>query len=615
MDKQNNFHQESLLLQLPMEMLVYIISFLSSLRDKIKLQYVSKWLKDAIEGTPSLWKEFVLPHCDSKEENSVMEILRVCGKHVKILSFPQCKLLPSIIVEMLQCCNNVQHLDLSSTILDPDQVRKIIDNMQYLQTLELMIGIEGDFKKMLRSTCQLKHLRLFTDPTTVFIHWNELEIKPASLEVVKPFLHDGRNDYSFRLANYISYLQLYTGTTTVNFRMYDAESKVPFNFSPRFPYLQFELEGSGQVTAPFVKLSDCGIVGMQYDVAMVTDYQYSGRTMHMVRFVRNTCIVTLNSMLIPKQCNLGCATHFDLDCCQSLYAGHLEQLAIACPNLERLNLQYTCCCLKSLQGLQAIASHCRNLQGLNLLHIPVSNVENLVLLWKILSNMKLTHLALDICYLIPEASMEEKLICLYQKCWTIRGIQLNICHHEKFADKNELMLCYFPSLQYCYILFEHTLPIVIQDVIYNCNKLEIFTFIGDIILLKLAHIYNLQQFCIDSIDTDVPDDFMTSVSAHGGLVHVIMKVRSLTGKGITLLVRNSPKLLTLHLCVTRAVHHTDGTMESFNLTLKKLFCFRKLFTGGHYMYEFRKNRFVSEVVHEQETDLLPLWHDVRLCDR
>ena len=258
--------------------------------------------------------------------------------------------------------------------------------------------------------------------------------------------------------------------------------KYPAAFPLDFRIFNLRLK---DLTAPFVKLSECGIVEMQHDVAMVTDYQYGGRTMHMVRLVRNTCAVTLISMLIPKLCKIGFVTHLDLDCCRSLYSGHLEQLAIACPNLERLNLQYTCCCLQNLQGLQAIASHCHNLQGLNLLHIPVSNVEDLVLLWKILSNMKLTHLALDNCYLIPEASMKEKLICLYQKCWTLRGIQLNICHHEKFADncESELMLCYFPSLQYCYISFEHSLPIVIQDVIYNCNKLEIFTFIGDIILL------------------------------------------------------------------------------------------------------------------------------------
>lgn len=40
----------------------------------------------------------------------------------------------------------------------------------------------------------------------------------------------------------------------------------------------------------------------------------------------------------------------------------------------------------------------------------------------------------------------------------------------------------------------------------------------------LAHNHNLQQLHIESIFINVPDDFMTSVLAHGGLVHVVMKV-------------------------------------------------------------------------------------------
>ena len=84
------------------------------------------------------------------------------------------------------------------------------------------------------------------------------------------------------------------------------------------------------------------------------------------------------------------------------------------------------------------------------------------------------------------------------------------------------------------------------------------------------NIYNLQQFCIDSVDIDVPNDFMISVSAHGGLVNVVVKVASLSGKGITFLVKNSPKLITLHLCA-RNIHQTDGTMASFNETLKNYF--------------------------------------------
>jgi len=47
------------LVALPTKLLVYIILFLSSKHDRVKLRYVSSWLRCAIEGTPSLWKEFV----------------------------------------------------------------------------------------------------------------------------------------------------------------------------------------------------------------------------------------------------------------------------------------------------------------------------------------------------------------------------------------------------------------------------------------------------------------------------------------------------------------------------------------------------------------------------
>ena len=42
--------------------------------------------------------------------------------------------------------------------------------------------------------------------------------------------------------------------------------------------------------------------------------------------------------------------------------------------------------------------------------------------------------------------------------------------------------------------------------------------------LNLAHSFNLQQLCIETFNTDVPVEFIMSVSAHGGLVHVVMGV-------------------------------------------------------------------------------------------
>jgi len=67
-----------------------------------------------------------------------------------------------------------------------------------------------------------------------------------------------------------------------------------------------------------------------------------------------------------------------------------------------------------LIGLCSIASHCHYLQGLNLMGIPVTEVENHLQLWEILSDMKLTHLTIDLWFL-PSVDMlmvKEKLIWL-----------------------------------------------------------------------------------------------------------------------------------------------------------------------------------------------------------
>ena len=119
-------------------------------------------------------------------------------------------------------------------------------------------------------------------------------------------------------------------------------------------------------------------------------------------------------------------------------------------------------------------------------------------------------------------------------------------------------------------------------------------------LLTLARNHNLQQLYIHSPNTNVPDHFMTSVSAHGGLVHVVMMVGHVTCEGITSLVRNSPKLITLQLCA----NHVDGNVENFNALLK-MFWNRKLFTTVHYM--LKKNwHDIKAVLREQGSDLLPL---------
>jgi len=310
-------------------------------------------------------------------------------------------------------------------------------------------------------------------------------------------------------------------------------------------------------------------------------------------------------MHIVKLCDLTCATDFDFSCYYSLRSGHLEQLAIACPNLQRLNLDCCCDCLSSLQGLQAIASHCPYLEGLNIGIVCVSNIEDRILLWKILSGMKLIHIAAEFCVFRSKAD-DTKLSDLFQKCWSIREIQLSNCYNCKFsANEDVSILSCFPSLHYCY--FEDVEnPHLVQDMINNCKKLKYFSYLcRDFELsLSLAHSRNLQQLYIATSLADVPDEFMTSVSAHGGLIHVFMKVRSLKVDGITSLVENSPKLITLYL---NAETFIGLDTESFSETLSTSFCKRKLFAVGRYVLSDDWDD-IEDIELREGTNLLPLWN-------
>ena len=154
-----------------------------------------------------------------------------------------------------------------------------------------------------------------------------------------------------------------------------------------------------------------------------TDSTYNGKVIQMVMLMS----VAYEDCLNQSITNLQCVVEFDVSCCR-LNPEHLKQIGTTCPNLQRLNLKQTAQfshremeevntqCLTNLDGLHTIASYCRNLQGLNLLGIPVNDIENQTQLWEVLSNIRLTHLAVNLCVLLPYAKDEQKFISLFKKC-------------------------------------------------------------------------------------------------------------------------------------------------------------------------------------------------------
>ena len=84
----------------------------------------------------------------------------------------------------------------------------------------------------------------------------------------------------------------------------------------------------------------------------------------------------------------------------TLLSSHLEQLSVACPNLEQLDLRSNTSCLESLQGLRSIVDHCHNLQGINLKDVHVTKTENCSYGTVGITEM-LNHLRIEICTMKP----------------------------------------------------------------------------------------------------------------------------------------------------------------------------------------------------------------------
>ena len=598
---QSNFSTCITLIMLPPEILVHIISFLSSSQNKVKLRHVSRWLKSAIERTPSLLKEFVWPYYDSREECCLKEVFRVSGEHIKLLSFPD-STIPPTLVETLQYCSNVQHLSLPSTMLDPEQLRITVNHMRNLQTLEFNVDkyAISAIEQLFLNVVHLKELTVFSSTyqnylEDLFKHWMLVGFRPLNFKFVTP---------EARVQSLLDYARIkltFIPACTANFKVYTKSNKVPLKFTASLPYFQLHLDGSaGKVmTISPVKCSEFG-----HDLATMSDTQYGGRTYKARYQIDDVEFLNLKHITIFD--DLTYTTYLNFTEQPSIDSSQLEQLAIACPNLQQLKLKNCASCLKSLQGLQAIAKYCPILKGLNILGICVSNVENNVLLWEILKKMELTYLAVEFCLVKVKSVNKERLICLYQECCTMRGIQSHLCGCEGCTNEDTSVLSYFPSLIYCYMQSSNKLPSIVQNVISNCKRLKC-AFLCHYFRLSLKPVHNryLQQLFIFSPATIVPDDFMASVSAHGGLVHVVMKVGYLKANSIMSLVSNSQNLITLHLCANAL---DVESVKNFDAKLKKIFWKRKLFTFGHYMIDLKCIGYLSDVLWKQRTDLLPLFN-------
>ena len=612
-----NNSDEGILLDLPTELLFHIISFLTA-RDRAQLRRTSSRLQSVIE-TPSLWRMFVWPYYHTGDEGCVNNVLKLCGQHVKRVSFPNRVALPSRLVKMLGYCSNAMELCLPTTKLDPEQLGRVI-HMQKLdiqwdsdikQLLEVVVGatnlkeltvrVQSDHSNVDSNNL---HLRLWIRTESWLDYWMSHGCTPQNLNVVTElasFYIDG-------LSN--SWININTKSTagqTGHLEFY-ARLKFPLDLHPVLP--EFQVDFGKGATLPYAKSISVGLHGLEKDVILAGG-TCGGKLVHKA---------SLGSVHFEDYHNhsvshLESVIEFDVSHCDTI---DLEQVAIACPNLQRLNLKQNVQCLRNIQGLHAITISCYNLQGLNLLGIPVTKVENQTQLWEILSDMKLTHLAVELCVLLPSTRNKQSLIGSFQKCSNLQALESKSLCSEctlRFVGNVTSVLSYFPSLIHCVLtVHDHQYTNALQEVLNSCKKLKYLLYTDDhpIRLLSLSLNLCLQQLFIASCNAEIPNAFLKVVSAHGGLVHVVLNVRSLTSDGIAILINDSPNLVTFHVIVNAAIHDNKGTMiatEEIETRLKLTFSQRRVFTSGSYRVARASTKLEDHIEIERHcnTNLFSLW--------
>ena len=629
---------QSTLVSLPVEVLVHIFSFLST-RDKVRIRCISKTLRSVGE-VPSLWEDFIWSRYAPRDEKLLKHILKTFGKHIKRIQFDD-HIAPSKLEMMVKFCKNVIHLSLPSFHYNNFQkLEKIVHSMGSIQISSILVSVfinqsAYSIRQYFTLSNNLKelsfHYRLTTGYCATAIRqwleeWGNVNYTPRKLNIIVDRKHLVLRIFISSLQSCVSILRNKTlqktsdseDTAWVNIYL-----KTSTDISAAIPFVQLRVTDSSVVLSS-VKASKYGILGLDDDTLHLTEGSYRGKKVHKALLTGIN-----NEYMDTSVTSLTSVTHFDASC-GGLYPGHLEQLSIACPNLQRLDLWGNSDCLNNLEGLHSLANNCKSLRGLCLKEIHVHDCEyDCIQLWEILCVMRLSQLAIETCMINicdsrnakSEASAagdcsarvkRQKLIHMFQRYSSLQVLEVGMqsplsCYNT--GDNELLLLTYFPSITYYRLCnlpsnnCHHTLKQIFAQKYLRCLFLtKIIS--GKLSLSLEGHCSSLQQLYIGSIDTVPTEAFIDALCGHGGLEHVILCFQSLTAKSIENMIEHSSNLVTFRVYLfSRA--SLKSQLKQLTTNIKKKFSKRRLFNGGN--FDIKVSYRSSRVEVNNDTDLSSVW--------
>ena len=489
------------LLSLPTELLVKIMLYLPII-DRIMMLHISQRFRNMAE-IPLLWRHFKLKNHHMIPSN-IKSLLKVIRKHVRSMHI-YIRDVPSNFEKIM--CNvkwrRVTHLilyeGLSLELLD-----MTVDAMPHLQYL----GMKLSFKRYnddydtyyggirdtvallkaipVRLTVLMFVLSLPTDLESVvtgiqvFVNEYYADALPSLIKIFGRFNitatdnsaynHTSGNYGQRHRRNIDSSVRITANATDNLFKFW---SKSAFSLSPfviqlydkvpndtpirLFPPVPMRSYKFGKAATPtLIQLPAYGIVGLKDNMFHFSKYiDDHGMVRHAVTLDHGDCGSLIEERHITCTPHLHTVSYVDISY-ENVNSNHLQQLAIACPNLQQLHLQGNVNCLKDLQGLQAIVDKCKNLKNLNLAGIDVSRVESYLLLWDILSSLKkLNLLTIDLCMILLydyDDDDKKKLVTMCKSCYSLLALNVHLGHRsciECNSSNENFLFSHFPSLTYC----------------------------------------------------------------------------------------------------------------------------------------------------------------------
>ena len=158
---QTSLSIQSSLIFLPVEVLLYIVSFLST-RDIATIRFVSKSLR-SISEIPSLWEVFIWSHYAPCDDKLLKHLLRTFGKHIRRFNFTD-HIAPSKLQLVLGMCKNVMHLSLPSFTYGAnfEKFEMTVCKLRSLQILVIQSDMWiCDFQRILKLSSNLKELSIY----------------------------------------------------------------------------------------------------------------------------------------------------------------------------------------------------------------------------------------------------------------------------------------------------------------------------------------------------------------------------------------------------------------------------------------------------------------------